>query len=1731
MSEDVVEAVGSKFDANASFTPFGGSQDANPALAQSRDEQMFDLLQLGPTSVIAGMADTMGNSLGILDDGELEEVLKRELPALGTYYSRNKVPAQTLGDLTGMFIPGLAVLKAYQGAGRAARMINGGRKSKLLDTIFTRAGRYQQELNAVKMRDRFLTGATNPNRRNLNPEADTYRQLFARRAISTRVSDIIKDNLAFEAGVGIFMNSSDFLFPDEFGVLGNAALIAALPGTVAIGSGLAVRRQLRASLQTVKVKNIAGLALDEIVNRPGTRDLGITMQATARAEAAKIYADAAAKGQSVTIGGKPVSFGTIQSNANSEVLIYDSSIKQQVEALFKDNFIDELAKAQQASKGQFSKEVETVMDTLRNDESALLGAFSLESIPDTREGLVSVLTRRDEAVKQLRSKVINANNTLQKVRQNAFGTAGDEAFDNALVDLEAARLKLDEVSAAEFYVLETDGALVDVRLRKPIYQDGDIKIITEPATTIEQKAFRLTVDNTEIGLTQDFQLLFPGGDVKTPLAERWGALSLKEQTASFALIQRAIKNYKPGKFDISIAATDHFTRLDAILELNRTTNGKIFEDIQLPKEFQNIDDIEFASLSSKYSEYIQLRERQNAARAGTINLTDAQRLNEEDVRKMLNLPGTGIGGKMHPLQEVFETFFQAGNPTLKDAVDTLNHLERQIQETAFFPRLTSFEPNNVKLQGNMLNIPDSKKPVVVMKRPVHDEHYSRKYLQEAVSHERMEVLSKMATSNENGAGLVQLVSDTLTSLEDMVRSASNVESLIQGQQRGTGLVASQAFAAGEMPVMIAAHNLNLNVTKAFRKASGAEFAKFHPVFNKIKNPANKGDMLSFNLYAHARRQGWEVDNPTAGDGLIFFPLRDTKRNRDRFERIYGRSMPEEDAMMPSAGTAQRGRFIEYQPLGVTPLAAETGTAIADLGQTLLRNNNKLKTLAGRGELRQREFWVPPRNFSNGNVAFVMSPTGELISVAHGRNLADAKRLAEAEVAARGEGTFAVSSADVGVYKDLEDEAFERMMDFTDPLKQTAGITGKQVGQFVDTGEAVLTDMIKGLERQFDSTLKRSLSTYFEPQIAYARQRRNIANIPAAETATDIYSTYIRQLLGNNALNPNELIGRSFLTMEWAYDSVLNKLFDKHAAFFAPAGVQKVQANRKENKFYQALEGKLGEHNPFESALDFANKTHNVQKPLFLTSAKDHAVRLNQLTSLLTLRLFEVGHSVLTLTSLGATIPGVVAAMKKTDLEAGLGVAGHEQYLARIGAFGTDAGDVAIFSPTKAITTAIHDGFSKEGREVWKRANELGYMDQQVSEIFRTLTAPAEGYMEGIYRRSTNIASVLSDNAEILARGLSFMTGHSIAQRGLGLKNEHARFAFAHHFANNVIGDYAPNNRPRIFQGAAGMPMGLFMTFMWNYYQRIFGYVENAQTRALVTQFATQASVFGAQTVPGFNQYSDMFFSNWDGTVNPVDSLNARFGPEASEWFLNGVLSNIPKMFGSDDGVALYTRGDVNFRNIPTIFTIGDLPAASMISNFFGAARETFGMLRQRGGVDLQQLSEIAQTYSTNRSLKNIASLYSGNITDRRGQVISSDTPSFGDLVRGDVVNGVALTARLMGMRTLNEANRVEAHARVRSTDVSRRYRMGELRDAVRSEFRKGKPDPEFINQAIGNYIKQGGSPDYIPNWLMQQFMTSRVDKTSLRLMQIIANPNKADEVTRLLSAMSERSPAITELGR
>lgn len=1882
---------------------------AEESQLQSRDENLNDFLTFAIPGVIAGFADTVAGSIGIVDDTDFEEFFKSTVPVFGDFYARNKVPLQTASDLTGLFIPGMLAIKAVRGASTLARLINGGRKNALLDSIFLRSGRFERTMQSIKNRDKFLA------RRGVAEAGeDATRKALVRRAQSTRISDIVKENLAFEAGVFLTMNDSQTLYPDEFTTAELIALNAAFPAIFSLGSFVRTKRLLRASIADASplveaARNPAGVpqpisrgATSEL---DGSRDTAITINALSRNTIEGVISETAER--EVATGAV---FELKKTNLTKEMNAIDGEIKIDIEHLGKDKPF-EFNNSVQLSKAH----INTARNSVADDEFTLLGAESLESLPLARKDQLEILAARQTEIDKVDTEI----NVLLAERKTLSLEASKE-IDTARIKeiseiLPKKILQHERLNNSELYVLDPDGTLLPLRDRKPTSRDATLDIKIVRASELEPKRFEVTIKSDSvfgtpevlIGITDDLQMILPripeaqvkisninvtkvltrievsapenfkeilrdmgtdwhvltqsrigsanrGHDVfKTlpkdvqdalrswvnsprdspirgwfeigdpraailmkafaPMRQRlheiadsdgtipllrgertsetlkptndivsmtsspnvakrfaenvgkgevnvivrrvhpddvivivsglgqefeyivkgnlkrvaiptevkssFEALTLEQRTATFAGLQKAIEAYKPGVTKINISSDDHFTRLDAIIELHRKFGNRIFDDINLPQGMNSIEDLMFASLSRKYEDFVRMQKVTEASNDKVLKLSDEQRLTHIDMVKMLNLPGTN-NGDLPALFKVFlELHVTQGENNLKQAIGNLDNLKRAVQEVETIPEIMPFKRDGASLMGNQLHFPEDSLPLLVTKRSVSDEQYGRDNLVNAVTVERARVFGLLANASEKGGDLVQGIIENIVARPDLFRIAKGVHTLTEGQQRGTQAAAQFSFAIGENAALNGQHAVRLNTSKAHRIATEAIFAEFIPVFNKLKvpNPESRAALASTNLYIHARRQGWDITESTEelGQGLFGFKLENTERNQARFLKMFGRKIRENE-FMPSPGTNISGKFLTYQPLALPPLALEAAFAFNTLSSKILANKNVLRNAMGRGEMRRRPMHVPPVNFGSGEVVFIMSDAGEMISTVSGRNLAEARTKARTEISEIGGGAHIKDAEDVERYFDIRDKAFVDMMDFTDPLLQTGPITGKQVGRIIDTGQNSLNDVIRAYERQFESILRQTRAVVFEPEVAFARKRFAAVNPVKGEAGLSIWQQYISAIFDNPTLNPNQLIGMSNLTVEKYYDTLLSTLSDRYAQVFNPPGLKKAKADKNQDQIFRGLEKSLGEFNPFQSGVDFANKTFDVAPPL---SMKRQMSKLTSFTSFMTLRMFEVGHFVLTMTSLAATMPGVISFMKMTDLEKTRGTIGQAEFSARIGAFGIPVDkNTAMFSPVRAMTTATHEWFNDPAfRAAMGRAGDQGYFDQAVSEAFKSLTAPAEGYREGILRRAGDIVSILSDKGERWARAWSFAVGYSIAKRS-GLEGDAVRFTMANDFANKVIGDFSPTNRPRIFQGATGMPLGLFMTFMWNYHQRLFSYIENGANRALATQVATQAAVFGGQTIPGFQQFSQFFLSNYDGTANPIDGMTNRFGHEATEMIMSGTVSNLPKLFGFEDGLSFSTRGDVNPRNFPTLLTLGDTPVFQMFQDFFNIIRETTGMLRTRGGVDDDQMAEIIQSYSTNRFMRSMATMYTGFVTDRRGQVIAG-SPSFKDVFRGDIQNEIALIARMTGVRTLNEQARIDAHSRNRVTDISRRYRLGELRDVIRSDFRSGKDSIESIEKSFEQYIRFGGSVDHFPRFMMEQFMRARVDKTSLEIMKTFNNPQKIDNLLRLMNVL------------
>ncbi len=1189
------------------------------------------------------------------------------------------------------------------------------------------------------------------------------------------------------------------------------------------------------------------------------------------------------------------------------------------------------------------------------------------------------------------------------------------------------------------------------------------------------------------------------------------SMPLAARTGFYAAMRNQIELFDPNKTKIFLTQSDHHTRIDYVLELLERQGDNLRDSIVFPRGIDNLEQLEFLSASSKYREWLNAQKLKEATTGSDalIKIPEEQLINEVDMAKSLNLPSAS-NGTQHPLLTIFNAARAQGDEVLEDFVKSPSHLRTLMEREAFGFDVAAPGEGTFALRGRMLDVDafNNNKAINAIKRPLQDDDFITEAVIANALREKEFIATYFGQADEFGADLVKLLYDDMTAgrLADAMPVARQVDTIMEGAQAGRGAISTQVRAAGETPAMIALHDVETLTTRQAEEFIGREYKKYEKTFQKIRSSQFAGDRNSFVQFVDARRVGWDLEDvPVAlgaegnANSLFGFVLKqDSTYNKKKFKEIFGRDM-EEGELMPSMANVKNPT-----PVAITQLGVETATAYSELGITALRNSNHIRRTMGLGAINEKAWWVPPRNLARQETHFILDNGGNLISLVPGRTANEAADRAQKEVAALIEknpdgGFYIANQQDISTYFSLQDEAFERLADFSDSFAQTARAKGNVASQTIDIGMQVLDDMNGSINKQFQSIPRRVRALMFEGEINYLRNRYNAADIKAVRTGTSIWQQAIASIHGNQTINPNQMIGKVYNTVESTYDEGLNRIFDKVMDIARPPA--RTEPTRREVKTFESLDKTLGEYNPFANATDFAAKTHQVHLP---PRMKQHAAKLNNFAAFMALRLLDAGHAMLNIAGSMATYAPIVRALKPRPGEA------LEIWQSRIGAYGTAFPEqkLAMFSPTRALADVGHWWFTDEGRKVIKLAADKGVFKQDVAELVLTAGANHDSLVSGLIKRNSKYLTILADKSEELSRLIGWSMGYRIGTRGLGMGEDQA-FTMAQRFANNMVGDYRPNNRPRVFQGAAGMPLGLFTTYMWNFYQRLFGYIENGQTRALVTQFATQASIFGGLSVPGMNQFVDFFASNYDGTVSLPDGIQSRLGSNTADWFLYGAVSNAPKMFGAEDGIAFFSRGDLNMHRVPFLPSKAtDIPSIKAVSDTLSLIGKTAEMMVMQQGFSTQQMYEIVGNYSVSRPARMLAYMGAGAVTDRRGQVVNSD-----------VFTGMSIAARGLGLRPLNETKRMEAHAAARFSDMQQRSRMLRLRDKVRADIRgnKGTLTADQFNETASEYFKYG-NPQYFTRFITEQILAATQDRDSREIIKALRDPTRGADVQRYLNA-------------
>lgn len=296
-------------------------------------------------------------------------------------------------------------------------------------------------------------------------------------------------------------------------------------------------------------------------------------------------------------------------------------------------------------------------------------------------------------------------------------------------------------------------------------------------------------------------------------------------------------------------------------------------------------------------------------------------------------------------------------------------------------------------------------------------------------------------------------------------------------------------------------------------------------------------------------------------------------------------------------------------------------------------------------------------------------------------------------------------------------------------------------------------------------------------------------------------------------------------------------------------------------------------------------------------------------------------------------------------------------------------------------------------------------------------------------------------------------------------------AFITVWTKKVIGNYTSAQRPLVFQGILGQAVGLFQTYNFNMWQQATRYIANGSDKSAALLAALQGTLFGAQSLPGFN-LANQAIASWGGDERGDIYSGARnvLGEAPANLLLYGTASNL---LGSN----LWARGDMNPRNLTGIpISPNDWAQVTYFGKALGAFKQWGDSILSGGNLHISTLEAIAHA-NLSRPLTGLAELAMGARTTQGGTLENA--------VGVDKLSW-ATAVRLLGAKPMQEAIASEFTYKFGVVKAKEQKILADLGYALRTEIiaAKGEPNQQIISDFSKRYAEAGGSPKGFRRWYL-----------------------------------------------
>ena len=736
---------------------------------------------------------------------------------------------------------------------------------------------------------------------------------------------------------------------------------------------------------------------------------------------------------------------------------------------------------------------------------------------------------------------------------------------------------------------------------------------------------------------------------------------------------------------------------------------------------------------------------------------------------------------------------------------------------------------------------------------------------------------------------------------------------------------------------------------------------------------------------------------------------------------------------------------------------------ANIGREFYLQANTIRGIPGASKISDIGFWVPSFNPKDKFIAYVLDKSTQETTLLYGKTqgeLEDAIRAFE-----KLPGVESGRTHDI-IRKGIDQKLWNSIHGRHDPMFMTSADvsmlhTGSSQVARVSTSTEQLVDIVNAYENQIKYNIKslteimmsdifdhlKSYSSYSQSATAYQPiSKLKQLQLQPKDAAASIMNT----LLGKSNLDQSLL----WSGVNQTYSAVTEKILSTIASVIEPiVNVAKGSIGKGEtlsNQKYADMIAELdrrGIPNPFK---DFAEADARRQFHLDRTLRSEDltprmTVLVNSLAATTLLKVGELGQAFVNAISLPILMTSEISGKLPAQF---MGTATNE----------------AEFGVIKTLFNGwryAHSDAVKPYLEYGKANKLFSGVVSEADELFAQTRAIEGGVLskveQGLKSNLVNILSKPTEWSEQFVREKAFATGVYIAKEAYPGLHDAGVITFARDFMDRTIGNYTAAQRPTMFQGNAGVAMGLFQTYMVTIAQSLYKHLEKGEFKALAKTMLMQGGIFGARSLPGFNIVSEAIGEHFSD--RNVD-LSTGLYRSLSDPIATAILYGLPSSFGP----AITTRGEIQPRIPDPTKGINMIPAVNLTMQAFDAMKKVgkavFSADENAGRGVLEALS----MQSISRPIARLSELASGYATTSRGNIVA--TPE-------EVWTWQSVFARALATRPIDEVRTRDAlHLDSMYGAIDRDNRK-DITLKLRTHIRNGTLDSDIVSMLGEEYMRTG----------------------------------------------------------